>query len=301
MFKDTHFILRNYREIPLLLLLTIILTVVLVSFSQSYPVLTPVFAFAAALLLLLFLKPIAGVYIWLFLFPIQNIYFAVSVYWHAHVHKTHFVELFAPIILPVLLVKALEGRGQKSQRPPTPAEFQWVYFFAAAFVCWSLINLMISPLPAEVTINWWVMMCNIPLCAYLILSLDEYDKFFRLIIFFCIVAALHSIVTIYANHYNYERHTLFSGTHPFSIILIKEFMKGNNPGMTLATGFNGRHELGILLSNAMAFIILLMHRFKGWAARAGLILTLLLYATTQCIAMPKAALLGLSFPLPSSY
>jgi hypothetical protein len=289
-FKDTYSILRNRREIPLLLLLAI-LTVVLVSFSQSSPVLTPVFAFAAVLLMLLFLKPIAGVYIWLFLFPIQEIYFAVSAYGHTQVHQTHFVELFAPIILPVLLVKALEGRSQLSLRPPVPAEFQWVYFFSAAFFSWSLINLLISPLPAEVTINWWIMMCNFPLCAFLILNLDEYDKFVRLIIFFCIVAAIHSVITIYSNYYDYDHRNLFADNYPFTIILIKRFMKGAY-GTSLASGFSGRHELGILLTCATAFIIFLMHKFKGSAARAGLLSLLLLYATTQFIAIPKAALLG---------
>jgi hypothetical protein len=288
--------LRNLRQIPLLLLLAV-LTVVLVSFSQSHPVLTPIVAFASALLMLLFLKPIAGVYIWLFLFPFQEIYFAVTVYGHAHIHETHFVELFAPIILPVLLVKALEGRHRPSLRPPMPAEFQWAYFFSAVFISWSVINLLISPLPSEATINWWVMMCNFPLCAFLILNLDRYDKFVRLIIFFCIVAAIHSVITIYSNHSNYDprnelsARTLFADTHPFSIMLIKRFMK-RDYGISLATGFSGKHELGILLSGAMAFVIFLMHRFKGLAARAGLLLLLLLYATTQFLAIPKAALLG---------
>ena len=203
-FNGTYSIFRNHRVISLLLLLTSIV-LVLVSFSHSYPILTPIFAFAVALLMILFLKPITGVYIWLFLFPFQTIYFAVSVYWHTHIHETHFVELFAPIILPVLLVKALQGRSEPSLRAPVPAEFKWVYFFSAAFICWSLISLLISPLPAEITINWWVLICNFPLCAFLILNLDEYDKFVRLIIFFCIVAAISSIIAIYSNYHEYNR------------------------------------------------------------------------------------------------
>jgi hypothetical protein len=288
--KDAPSILRNHSQITLLLL-PILLTVVLVASFQSFPVLTPIFAFAAVLLLLLCLKPIAGVYIWLFLFPIQEINFKVSVYGHPHVHETHFVELFALLVIPVLLILALRRRGLPSQRRPVPAEFQFVYFFSAAFISWSLVNLLISPLPAEVTINWWVMMCNFPLCAFLILNMDEYDKFVRLIVFFCVVAALHSFIAIYSNLYDYDRHILFTNTHPFTIILAKRFMKGAT-GMSLASGFSGRHELGILLSCATAFAIFLAHRFKGVAARASLLFVLLLYATTQFIAIPKAALLG---------
>ena len=62
--------------------------------------------------------------------------------------------------------------------------------------------------------------------------------------------------------------------------------------MSLSTGFSGKHELGILLSCATAFIVFLMHRFKSPVIRAGLLLLLLFYATTQFIAIPKAALLG---------
>jgi hypothetical protein len=291
-FEDTHFILRGHWKIPLVLLL-IILTL-LVTSLDFYPALTPILAFASALLLLLFLNPIAGVYIWLFLFPIQEIYFRVSVYGHAHAHETHFVELFALIILPVLIAQALKRWTQNLAQPPVPSEFQWIYFVSAAFVCWSVINLLLSPLPTEITINWWVMMCNFPLSIFLIFNMNSYEKFVRLVIFFCIVAALQSVATICSNLYTYDYRTLFTDTSPFTIILIRRFMKS---GLSPASGFSGRHELGILLSCATACNLFLMHRFKGLAARAGLLLLLLLYATTLFLAIPKAAILGCAISL----
>lgn len=282
-------------------MLSVLATASLLAMFYAHPVLPLACAVPSLMLLTFYFFPTAGVYAWLILFPVQSVYMEFSAGWR--VHRIYPPELLAFIILPVLISKALSEKPVSALNPVRPAdpEFPWIYFFSAAFIAWSLLCYFLSGISPDAIVTWWRLMADFVLAAFLIVYLDRYEKFIRLIIFFCFLAALFSVIAIYSNHYGLDLSYRLLNPGPFSIRFFANFLNvsGNfDPrmvGMAFSSGLSGRHELGIFLTCATVLAVFLINHFKLTWFRAILALMILVYATTQLLIIPKASLLGFLF------
>ncbi len=280
------------------ILLAMLATTSLLLMSYAHPVLPIAVAIPLTLLVTFYFFPTAGIYAWLFLFPVQSIYMEFSAGWR--VHRIYPFELLAFIILPVLLAKVLSEKPVSALNPPRAAdsEFPWIYFFSAAFIAWSMLCFFLSGISKEAIVTWWRLMADFILSAFLIVYLDRFEKFIRLIIFFCLFAAILSVIAVYSNHYGLDLSYRLLSPGPFAIKFLANFLNvsGNfDPrmvGMAFSSGISSRHELGIFLTCATVLAVFLIRHFKITWFRALLALLILLYAMTQMLIIPKASLLG---------
>ncbi len=283
---------------PAIVMFAVLASASLLFMGEMHPLLPLAVAIPLVLLTVFYLVPIAGIYAWLLLFPIQSVYIALAVGWR--VHRIYSVEVLALIILPLLVVKVLADNGVPAPRAARPAdpEFSWIFFFSAAFIAWSALCLLLSKFPNEAIISWWRLIGDFVMAAFLLICLDRYEKFIKLIVFFCGIAAVFSIIAIYSNHYGMDLSYRLIGPGPVALRFVANFLNvsGNyDPkmvGMAFSSGLSARHELGIFLSSATVFSLFLMHQRRSLWVRAILLFMILLYATTELLTIPKGSLLG---------
>ncbi len=285
--------------IPAAILAALLTSVSLLILEHSNHLLTIFFSVVFILLLIFYFYPLAGIYTWTLLFPIQSIFLEITIGWRKH--KFYAFEALVFLVLPVLLVQVLSRRHSTTLKRSRSisVEFSWIYLFSVAFIAWAILCFSLSNLPGEAVISLAKLINNFVFCALIITHLDRYERFIKLIIFFCVFAAFLSVIVFIANHYGLDLSYKIITPGAVSVNFFANFINTSGVfdpkmvGMTFSSGLSGRHELGIFLSCATVFSALLIKKFKAPHIRAIFVFFILLYANAQFVSVSKGSLLGL--------
>lgn len=274
-------------------------TTALTALAVAYPswffmVLT--FGFIA---ILVYMDLMIGAYLLTLFYPLTSSYINVNFQW-----STPF-SVFAVQILNLLLFMVLTANYLSHyHRSGNLSSFKkihclsWILYFVCAFLVWSCFVVSWSDHQESASLGLLRFSTSFITMIFLMAAVDSYEKFIRLLTFYCCVAALFAVGAILATYAAFlQKHILLSGPKASATAQVALF---NQPGgfaapivgMISGFGFCGKHELSMLLLAGIFFALFLMKEYESMLMRSILVFFIILYATIIHQAFVKLTILG---------
>jgi len=275
---------------------------IVIAMAIIWPSTSLISLFFMIIFLTVYLKPMVGVYLLTLLYPIQSICFQLNLRWPWPI-KIYVVEILDIILLMVLILKYLSNYHlwDSNRCYKKPYHDVWIFYFFALFVVWSAFTLLWCNYFEKGLFSWAQFNSNFVTIAFLITYLDSYDKFIRLMAFYCCVAAVFALMAICATYHAFLVEPVLLVNSKLSILgqvgLRNEGAKfiPQIVGMRTGLGLCSKHELVILLSSSVLFSVYLIKHYKSSLIRTLLVILILLYETIFYQAFSRVAMAGTFF------
>ena len=176
---------------------------------------------------------------------------------------------------------------------------RWILFFFIAFVIWSISTVFWSDYYLDRTLfGWFKFNCLFIFMSFIVIYLDSYEKFVRLMTFYCCVSAILAIAAIYATYHAFViNYALLVTSHLSLSVQVSLFNRPGTvhtflSGMIAGTGFSSKHELGMSLLGGVFFALFLMKHYKSIWIRYTLLLLILLFEAVIYLVFVKLSIVG---------
>ena len=258
---------------------------------------------AAALLvgsaLVLFLvRPLTGAFLATLVHPVGSIKAMIRVGFSRPM-DVYLFEALDLLLLLVLIVRAVANRDRTGGAGwKLSAEERWIWFFFAAFVAWTGFGLVRSGNLTRDLFGMVRLDCNFVLMLFVARYLNDYRTCIRLLTWYCGVAFVFCSAALYASYYAaYSRDYLhvapdWSIATEASLFNTSAGFNAAIVGLVPGFGLCGKHELGMLLSAAVVFSLLLLRHYRDRRVRFLLVLCILLFETIIYQAFIKLSIVG---------
>ncbi|MDQ1336012.1 MAG: hypothetical protein QG552_2962 [Thermodesulfobacteriota bacterium] len=266
----------------------VLISIVFSPLAVFFPLHLAIFLILAATILAFCVRPMLLVYLMTASYALESctieLHFENASYYYGYVW-VHFFEINNLITLAVIILWYLIGyhRNQNGALCSVPHLYKWIFFLFTTFIAWSAFIALLSSKADVAFFGWWKLNCNFVMMALLIIHLDRYDKFIKVMSLYCGVAFIFSLISIYATHQAFETTKMIYLSPDLSAsIKIALF---NRPGgvmeklVGLVNGFGlcGKHQLGMLVLGGILFSVFLAKHYKSWIIRATLVLLICLF------------------------
>jgi len=204
----------------------------------------------------------------------------------------------------LLLLMILKQLSERHQRPIHNEDFKtlpykWIFFLLAVFLFWSVILTFRSEYFIISLFELWRFVSCFVIIAFLIRFLDSYDKFIKVLIFYCCVSAIYALSAVYATNFafqvNYELFQIFDTFISFQISLFNQAaaFSSENVGMITGVGLTAKHDLALLLAGGIFFAFFLMNLYNSLKARSVLIILIFLFMTIIYQVFSRVSITGM--------
>jgi len=280
------------------MLVSSIVVVVTIGWPYSYLILFLLLTIFVAISI----RPMVGVYLLTLLYPIQSICFQLNFRWPRPI-TIYVVEILDVILLMVIILKYLSNyhRWDSTQWSKRPYPYVWIFYFVALFVVWSSFILLWCDYFEKGLLSWVQLNSSFVTIAFLITYLDSYDKFIRLMAFYCCVTAVFALMAICATYHAFLVEHVLLVNSKLSILgqvglqndvgrFVPEIV-----GMHTGLGLCSKHELSMLMTSSVLFSVYLIKHYKSSLIRSLLVIFILLYETIFYQSFSRVAMAGTFF------
>jgi O-antigen ligase len=240
-----------------------------------------------------------AIYLLTLLYPMDGLFIKLNLNWADYI-RIYWYEVLSIILFIVMLLRYLvthHSLDGDSAIAKTNSD-RWILFFLAAFVIWSISTVLWSDYLDRTLFSWFKFNCLFIYMSFILVYLDSYGKFVRLMTFYCSVSAILAIAAIYATYHAFLiKYGLLVTSH---LSLSVEVSLFNRPGkvldflsgMIVGTGLSSKHELGMYLLGGVVFALFLMRHYKSIWIRCAFLLLILLLETVMFLVLVKLTILG---------
>jgi O-antigen ligase len=251
-----------------------------------FPLHTAIALMLVMVITLFCIRPMFAVYLITALYALEScvleFHFENASYYYGYVwvHSFEIINLIALIAIPLWY---LGGYHRHRDFPFGSSDTRWILCLLGTFVVWSALSAALSPKFDVAVFGWWKLNCNFVMMAVLILHLDRYDKFVRVMSLYCGVAFVFALFSIYATHHAFETTRLLYVSPDVSASM--KIALFNRPGgvmeklVGLVNGFglSGKHQLGMLMIGGILFALFLTRHYTSWMVRGLFIASICLF------------------------
>lgn len=270
----------------------------------AHPSASLIFFLFLIIFVLIYSKPIIGIYLLTILYPIDSIFLSLNLRWPEYI-RIYWVEILSIILLMVMILRYLvkyHSIDSNSLVAKTQSD-RCVFLFFAAFVVWSTFTVFWSAYLDRALFGWFRFNCLFITMSFLVIYLDSYDKFVRLMTFYCCVAALFAFMAIYATYYAFLINYILLVTPNVSlsaqISLFNQTGGIFTPivGMVVGYGLSSKHELAMFLLCGVGFALFLIKHYKSTWIKSVLVFLILLFETVIYQIFVKLSIISSFFVL----
>ena len=290
--------LLSYKGFLWYLFLMVVSSIAIIS-TIAYPFASFVFFLFLTIFVLIYFKPMIGIYLLTLLYPIESVFIKLNLSWPDYI-GIYWYEVLNIILLIVMILRYLVKYHSLDGDFPIAKTYsgRWILFFSIAFVIWSISTVFWSDYLDRTLFSWFKFNCLFIYMPFIVIYLDSYEKFLRLMVFYCCVSAILAIVAIYATYHAFlVNYALLVTSHLSLWVQVSLF---NGPGtvdtsligMRTGTGLSSKHELAMSLLGGVVFALFLMKHYKSIWIRYTLLLLILLLETVTYLAFAKLSIVG---------
>jgi hypothetical protein len=248
-------------------------------------------------LVLVLVRPLTGVFLLTLVQAIGSVKAVVRV-GLAIPMDFYLFDAVSLLLLLVLVLRFAADRHSDRSRLAAFAEERWIWFFLAAFVAWTGFKLLGSEHLLRDFLGQLRIDGNFVLMVFTVRYLDDYRACLKLMAFYCAVAVVFCAAAIYSSYWAVNFKNILHAAPGWSIasdVTLFNMPAGFNPlvvGLVPGHGLTAKHELGMLLSGAVVFALLLLRHHRSPRVRLLLVLCILLYETIIHQAFIKLSIAG---------
>ena len=290
--------LLSYNGFLWYLFLMMVSSIAIIS-TIAYPFASFVFFLFLTIFVLIYFKPMIGIYLLTLLYPIDSVFIMLNLSWPDYI-RIYWYEVLSIILLIVMILRYLVKYHSLDGDSPIAKtnSDRWILFFFIAFVIWSISTVFWSDYLDRTLFGWFKFNCLFIYMSFIVIYLDSYEKFVRLMTFYCCVSAILTIAAIYATYHAFLiNYALLVTSHLSLSVQVSLF---NVPGkvltfvsgMIVGTGLSSKHELAMFLLGGVVFALFLMKHYKSIWIRYTLLLLILLFETVIYLVFVKLSIVG---------
>lgn len=290
--------LVSYNGFLWYLFLMMVSSIAIIS-TIAYPFASFVFFLFLTIFILIYFKPMIGIYLLTLLYPIDSVFIMLNLSWPDYI-RIYWYEVLSIILLIVMILRylvkyqSLEGDSAIAK---TNSD-RWILLFFIAFVIWSIFTVLWSDYLDRTLLGWFKFNCVFIFMSFIVIYLDSYEKFVRLMTFYCCVSAILAIAAIYATYHLFLiKYALLVTSHLSLSVQVSLFNRSGRvlsflSGMIVGTGLSSKHELAMYLLGGVVFALFLMRHYKSIWIRYTLLLLILLFETVMYLVFVKLSIVG---------
>lgn len=254
--------------------------------------------------LVVYRYPIAGIWMWLVLYPINSCNFSLHGSGLQSIVKMTVyvfpVEILNVILMLVLVVQQLAQRQATWNRCATRKSgiCRWLLFLAALFVASTVCVVLLSDNITGSVIGGWRLVGNFFAVAFMMVHLKRFSQFVRALLFYCSVASVYALLAIAATNYGFRSEYQLVQTADYGLFAqLALYNRGGQyfspvSGMIAGVGLSGKHELSMLTLAGTTFLAFLLTRYRSNTMRFIAALMLALFASVYHQAFSRTSMAG---------
>lgn len=265
----------------------------------AYPFASFVSFLFLTIFVLIYFKPMIGIYLLTLLYPIISVFIKLNLSWPDYI-QIYWYEVLSLILLLVMILRYLVKYHNLDGDSPIARTHsdRWILFFFVAFVIWSISTVFWSDYLDRTLFGWFQFNCLFVYISFIVIYLDSYEKFVRLMTVYCCVSAILAIAAIYSTfHVFLINYALLVTSHLSLSVQVSLF---NRPataatflsGMVTGPGLSGKHELAMFLVGGVVFALFLMKQYKSIWIRYTLLSLILLLETVIYLVFVRLSIVG---------
>jgi hypothetical protein len=291
--------LVSYNGFLWYLFLMMVSSIAIIS-TIAYPFASLIFFLFLTIFVLIYFKPMIGIYLLTLLYPIDSVFIMLNLSWHDYI-RIHWYQVLSIILLIVMILRYLVKYHSLDADSPIAKTYsdRWILFFFIAFVIWSISTVFWSDYYLDKTLfGWFKFNCLFIFMSFSVIYLDSYEKFVRLMTFYCCVSAILAIAAIYSTYHAFRiNYALLVTSHLSLSVQVSLFNTAGTvltflSGMIAGTGLSSKHELGMSLMGGVFFALFLMKHYKSIWTRFTLLLLILLFEAVIYLVSVKLSIVG---------
>ncbi len=290
--------------------------ILIVSTAAPLLVLQTVYPWAALVVgscalvgLVVYRCPVAGICLWLALFPMHSFNLSLHAFGLQSVMKNavyiYPVEIMNVLLMLALVAQQLERRQATWNRRETRKDdtFRWLLYLAALFTALTVCVVLLSDNIPSSAIGGWRFVGNFFAMAFMVTHLRQFRQFVQVALFYTMVVAVCALLAIAATFYGFSNEYQLVQTETYGLFgQLGIFNRGGHffaplSGMITGYGFSGKHELSMHMMAGMTFLVFLGARQRSTIVRGVFALMLVLFTSINQQAFSKTSMAGSVFIL----
>lgn len=269
-----------------------------VTILTAPPLLAALTILVCSVVVLILVRPMTGIILMTLVHPVGSLKAMIRI-GSSRTMDVYLFEALDLLLLLVLVLRAVANRDRtKGAGWTLEPEERWIWFFLTAFVAWTGFWLVRSENLARDLFGLVRLESNFALVLFLPRYLGDYRACIRVLSWYCGVAVVFCGAALYSSYYAVYSRDYWSVAPGWSIATETTLFNtaaGFNAsvvGMVPGFGLSGKHELGMLLSAAVVFALLLLRHYRDRRVRFLLVLCILLFETIIYQAFIKLSIAG---------
>jgi len=267
--------------------------------SMAYPFASLIFFLFLTIFGLIYFKPMIGIYLFTLVYPIDSVFIQLNLSWPDYI-RIYWFEVLSVILLMVMILRYLVRYHSQDSDSPIAKTYsdRWIIFFCIAFVFWSFFTVFWLDHLDRTLFGWFKFNCLFIFILFMAIYLDSYDKFVRLMTFYCCVSVMLAIAAIYSTYHIFLINYALLVTSYFSLsVQVSLFNQPGSAytflkGMIIGTGLSSKQELAMFLMGGVVFALFLIRHYKSIWIRCIFLLLILFFETVIYQGFVKLSILG---------
>ena len=290
--------LLSYNGFLWYLFLMMVSSIAIIS-TIAYPFASLVVFLFLTIFVLIYFKPMIGIYLLTLLYPIDSLFIKLNLSWPDYI-KIYWYEVLSIILLMVMILRYLVKYHRLDGDSPIAKTYsdRWILFFFIAFVIWSIFTVFWSDYLDRTLLGWFRFNCVFIFMSFIAIYLDSYEKFVRLMTFYCFVSGILAVAAIYSTYHIFLINYAFLMKSYFSLsVQVSLFNQPGNAytflkGMIIGYGLSSKQELAMSLLGGVVFALFLMKHYKSIWIRCIFLLLILFFETVIYQGFVQLSILG---------